>query len=132
MPQQIDLAEPLHANCGIKTVCRRNVISSNGEVLILHLHRYMWNVEQEVLDRLDHPIVAPLSFELDNKVWHLTGGLRNTSAFNTTSQGHYTGVTRDMSSGLFYKHNDDQPLQPLDGNQATAFLNRCYMLAYTR
>ena len=127
-----DLAEPLHPNCGITTVSRRNIISSNGEVIILHLHRYMWNVQQEVLNRLDDPIVVSLSLELDNKVWHLTGGLRNTSVLNTTSQGHYTGVTRDMSSGAFFKHNDSQPLEPLSGRDATVFLNHCYILAYTR
>ena len=132
MPQQIDLVEPLHPHCGITKIARRNIISSNGEVMLLHLHRYEWNAQREVLDRLDDPIVVPLSLELDNKVWHLTGGLRNTSALNTTSQGHYTGVTRDISSGIFYKHNDHQQLEPLHGQEATAFLNRCYMLAYTR
>ena len=131
-PELVELIEPLHPNCGITTVSRRNVISSNGEVIILHLHRYMWNVQRQVMNRFDDPIVVSLSLELDNKVWHLTGGLRNTSVLNTTSQGHYTGVTRDMSTGVFFKHNDSMRLEPLSGRDATAFLNRCYMLAYTR
>ena len=131
-PQQIDLVEPLHPNCGIKRILRRNIISSNGEVLILHLHRYQWNYPENRLDRLDQPIAVPLSINLDAKVWHLTGGLRNTSVLNTTSQGHYTGVTRDMLSGFFYKHDDHQQLAPLRGNEVGAFLEKCYMLAYTR
>ena len=129
--QQIDLVEPLHPNCGIKTVARRNIISSNGEVMLFHLHRYTWDMQRGALDRIDQAIAVPLSLQVDNKVWHLTGGLRNSSVLNTTTQGHYTGVTRDMSTGLFYKHNDQQRLEPLYGNRVTDFLNRCYMLAYT-
>ena len=130
-PEIVDLVEPLHPYCGIKIASKRYIISETGDAILVQLKRYEWNFETQVADRIDRAITVPFTIELNNKVWHLTGALRNHSGLGITSQGHYTGVTRDLTDGIFYKNDDQLELTAMRAQELNHFLNQCYLLAYS-
>ena len=120
---------PFNCDCGTQQSNRHKIVAFSGSSMVVLLERYRFLDAQNTV-RNDSPIHVPLSMHMNDKQWHLTGALKNSSGLNTTSFGHYTGIRRDLSTGHFFCNNDSAPLERLNTNEAQHFINRSYMIMY--
>ena len=107
---------------------RRREIGLSGSAMVIVLERYRFGAEGSV--RNDTSIGVPLTMFLNQKQWHLTGALKNSSGSNSTSHGHFSGVRRDLVTGHFFCNNDSALLERMHTDDALHFINHSYMLMY--
>ena len=115
-------------DCDSRMSTRSRVMALSGTAMVMILERYRFEAEGRV--RNDAGIAVPLSMVINNKLWYLTGAVRNTSGSDTTESGHYTGLRRDCDTGQFYLNNDSSPFKELKADEAQQFIDKSYMIMY--
>ena len=119
---------PFNCECGSDRNNSQRVLAFTGTSMVVVLKRYDFNAAGSI--RMDNSIAVPLSMVINEKTWHLTGALKNTSGNDSTASGHYTGIRRDLVTGHFFRNNDNAPLERLYTQEALHFINKSYMFMY--